>query len=189
MTLPMFDWPPIYLVDASAFRSLHNCHGGCPPETEERFSQAEQDAIWGLLNHLGEDGRIRVVNQVFRELDGRCPSSHSRGKAIPNHRPEARFDGLIRMYQEITGKHDRMVRRMDAEPADPWILAWARIMISRGVKVVTEELPLAEAKNNAARRRKLHFGLPLPDLCDEYHVKWVSLDGLLSAEAPELLRD
>lgn len=185
MQPPLFDLAPVYFVDCNVLMSLDGKH---KTTSVFEYSQGQRTAVWATMERLCGENRFKVIEQVKAELAKYHPEAYETIRGWKKHRVAARTDTVIRLYQEITDRHPKMVRRFDADPADPWLVAWGRFWAARRAAILTDELRMKDASSSPANvRRKLRNGPPLPDLCDEYQVRTYCLEEFLLEECPEAL--
>lgn len=174
-------FPPVYIPDCCSILTLDGKHSDGAPSP---FSAEEQDRIWHRLQELCDAGRFKVPEQVKTEIGKYHPDGLKRIRAMKGHGMPPRNDTIVRAYQEVTSAHPHMVRKIGANPGDPWIVAWGRTMMARGIAILTEETRLGPGMPSDVRRRKTRYDLPLPDICDEYGLKTITLLEFVSQELP-----
>ena len=152
----------MYIFDKNVFISLGHYYPG-------RFP-----TIWGRVNELADNGNLRSVREVRKEIETNCPfrniaqwaQDHSHIFMIPTEME------LVIVREIFTSEQYRgLVRRQNIirglPVADPFIVAAGKIY---SALVVTQESPLI----GAAR---------IPTICQELQVRCTNLEGFLEEEA------
>ena len=151
----------MYIFDKNVFISLGHYYTG-------RFQ-----TIWGRINDMVDNGNLRSVRVVRREIETNCPfkyiaqwvKDHSYIFMTPTEAElmivrdifrSEQYRGLVRRQNIIRG----------LPVADPFIVAAGKFYEAL---VVTQESLLS----GAAR---------IPTLCQELEVRWTDLEGFLEKE-------
>lgn len=169
--------PVAYLLDCSTLCTLDGRHWNDEPPA---YQGEDYERVWTGIESLATLGRVKLIPHVKAELQLYNPEALRRLIRIRQHRVATRTASLVRLYQELLAKYPQMVRDPSRDPADPWLIAYARL--NAGYVIVTEETPIVEAASSRARRRKLRNGPPLPDLCSEFQIRWTNLRGFVADE-------
>ncbi|SRR5581483_535229 len=122
MTLspPLFE---IYLIDTCSLLTLDGRHR--IPATST-YSTKERVKIWDGLDQLADEGRLKVIAQVAKELTKYHPNALARLHTFPGTELVLpRSPKLFLEHQKITARHPDLVKRAGLrkkEPADPWLI-------------------------------------------------------------------
>jgi hypothetical protein len=120
---------------------------------------------WDVLNDLGSQGRIFIVDEVFNEItrteDDLCQWLKQSKISVKS------IDGKVtKCLQDIYAKnpiHKTLVDNTKARSiADPWVIAHA---ISENAVVVTKEEKVTAVNSNRIK---------IPNVCDNMGVAWIN---------------
>ena len=130
-------------------------------------------SFWARYATAANSGMLLSVSEVRHELARRFEASEiarltqqSRGFFRDPTAPELDFVRRIYSVRHFQQNLDKKKLLVGGPFADPFLIASASVL--RGT-VVTEE----ELKKNGAR---------IPNICEHFQVKWLSLEGFLCAE-------
>lgn len=164
----------IYLLDANTFLT--------PSKDYYRFSIAP--SYWNKINRLAEEGLIKTIDKVNKELSPRTVESK---KDDIQQWYENIFNGEIinTKQQEIFDEYRKVIEYLNAsekynekaflewssntEVADPWLIATAKAF---NYTVITME------------KRRQYSGNPLskakiPNICEDLNVRYISLFNMM----------
>lgn len=151
----------MYIFDKNVFITLGNYY-------PSRFP-----TIWTRIDELADNGTLRSVREVRREIESNCPFEHIAEWVRQNHQvfmtptvseyaivadifSKKQYQGLVRRNNIIKG----------LPVADPFIVAAGKFY---GAYVVTQE----SLKSGGAR---------IPTLCQELQVKCIDLEDFLEQQ-------
>lgn len=146
-----------YMVDTSSFTELRRT-----------YPRPHFDAVWKLLEKLVRQGRLHSVDEVFRELDTQDDEVAEWARRhgdifLPLD------EQIQRKAREILKNHPTLVDlKKKKSGADPFLIAAA---IDTGAAIVTQE-----------RKSGGPPVVKIPDVCQAYRVRCVTLLELLKAE-------
>jgi len=146
----------LYLLDANVFITAKNTY--YPIDRVPEF--------WEWLIHQGEQGNIKIVQEVYDEIHGGNDnlSLWAKEDEVINTLvlDEAVNVDLVRMVTEEGYAGDLTDDEVEKVGRDPFLIAYALVDIENRTVVTTE---VSSAKKQRANRR-------VPDVCNNFDVKW-----------------
>ena len=165
--------PPTYLIDNGPIMNL----SGADQANPTRYA-AHRAAIWGALEQMIREGRLKTVPQVNR-VDGELAfldqASYDRLKPLrdlftppsdPSLDVEAEVQTLLAKYQMIEPNIT-----YTRDPADPYLVVYAK---HYGCTVVSDETSKTTKRGRRAKRDYL------PDVCPQEGVRCITFDQFLT---------
>lgn len=150
----------MYIFDKNVFIALGHYY-------PKRFP-----TIWGRINELVDNGTLRSVREVRREIEANCPFEHiSKWVQDNRHIFMVPTEAELMIVRDIfeSAVYRGLVRRQNIlkglPVADPFIVAAGQFYKAC---VVTQE--------------SLKSGARIPHLCSEMHIQCKDLEGFLEQE-------
>ncbi len=120
---------------------------------------------WEVLNALGAEGRVFIVEEVYNEITNTEDdlSAWLKASSIPVRKITG---NVTKCLQDIYAKdpaHKMLVDNTKARSlADPWVIAHA---LSEGATVVTKEEKVTALNSNKIK---------IPNVCDNMGLEWLN---------------
>ena len=142
----------VHLLDSSCLVRLDGMDR-VPPNPPD-FTHQERLLIWDGLECLAQDGRLKLIAQVKKELMKWHPRGLERLVVYPGHRLVIqRTVSTMATYRTIIAAYPAFRPTLKApDPADAWLIIAAK---RRGFRIVTMELSLADRAPTAKKELRI----------------------------------
>lgn len=164
---------PTYLLDACCVTRLDRMdRRNLNPPT---FTPVERAVIWDGLERLADQGRLKLITPVKRDLEHWYPGGLARLEAYPGHRLQMQRTAPtnVALYQQIVTRYPDIAPKPGRSDSDPWLLVAARRF---GYTIVTMELSLGARSPTANKKMRI------PDICTRENLLCQDLHGLAKDE-------